>query len=136
MDQKITIDHIGWITNDVELFEKFWVSILGFERVWESDLSNDLTIALFNIPGGAKCYRYKRGDIVIEVHKFTLESNFELTRFDRYGINHIGLHLEDRKKFLEGFKGGTHIFHNPKGWDNIFIRDFEGNWVELKETFK
>jgi catechol 2,3-dioxygenase-like lactoylglutathione lyase family enzyme len=127
------IDHIGWITNDVEKFESFWVDILGFEKVWKSHLSEDLAKTLFGVDYGADCLRYKKDDIVIEVHKFDKPVKEEEQHFLKYGINHIALFVQSRADFLKQYPFTTHIYHNPGGWDNIFIQDFEGNWIELKE---
>lgn len=130
------IDHVGWITNDVAEFEKFWVDILGFEKVWESRLSPELAHTLFGVGYGASCLRYKHGDDVIEVHKFDVPVEINSTSFIKHGINHIALLVDDRQEFLKKHDFTTHVYHNPKGWDNIFIQDFEGNWIELKEVFK
>jgi len=127
------LDHIGWITNDVKKFEEFWVDILGFKKIWQSHLSEDLAKTLFGVDYGAECLRYQYGDLVIEVHVFDRPVPKDNQHFIKYGINHIALFVESRKDFLKRYNFTTHVYHNPKGWDNIFIRDFEGNWIELKE---
>jgi len=129
----IKLDHIGWITNDPRKFEDFWVTILGFKKVWESWLSPELTKTLFGVNCGAACYRYKKDNIVLEVHQFAMDVKEHRNNFVRFGLNHIALFVPSRKKFLKQYDFDTRVFHNPKGWDNIFIRDFEGNWIELKE---
>lgn len=133
---KIKLDHVGWVTSDPEKFEAFWVDILGFEKIWESYLSSELAQTLFGINHGARCLRYKKGDLTIEAHVFDEPVIGLPILFDRFGLNHIALHVEDRQEFLEQYDFDTYVYHNPKGWDNIFVRDFEGNWIELKETFK
>ena len=130
---KILIDHIGWITNDPNKFEAFWVDILGFNKIWESWLTPQLARTLFGVKCGAKCLRYQKDDIVIEIHQFNRKVKEHANHFVRFGLNHVALFVPSRKEFLAQYKFETHIFHNPKGWDNIFIRDFEGNWIELKE---
>ena len=77
--------------------------------------------------------RYKRGGMVIEIHCFNKKVKESSQKFNRFGINHICLFVEDRKKFLKKYKFDAKIYHNPKGHLNIFIRDFEKNWIELKE---
>jgi len=133
---KMKLDHVGWVTNDPEKFEAFWVDVLGFEKVWESYLPPELARTLFGIGCGARCLRYRRGDLTIEVHAFDEPVVERHTAFDRFGLNHIALHVEDRHEFLKQHDFDTYVYHNPKGWDNIFVRDFEGNWIELKETFE
>ena len=130
------IDHVGWITNDLKKFEGFWVKTLGFKKVWQSHLSSELTRTLFRLPGGARCLRYQKGKVTIECHVFDRPVAKNKLPFNRFGLNHICLWVRNRQEFLKKHSFQTDIYHNPKGWDNIFIRDFEGNWIELKETFK
>ncbi|SRR5258706_11615158 len=126
------LDHVGWVTNNLELFEKFWVEILGFKKIFESIIPNKMNQVLFGCDS-AYCARYKKGSITLEVHVYDeLVRERELS-FNQFGINHIALHVPSRKEFLELYDFDKRIYHNPKGWDNIFIRDFEGNWIELRE---
>jgi catechol 2,3-dioxygenase-like lactoylglutathione lyase family enzyme len=127
------IDHVGWVTNDIQKFEGFWVKILGFKKIWESNLSPTMTQVLYGLNYGAKCARYQKGEMVVECHVFAQPVRVHKLPFARFGLNHICLHVESRKKFLKQYPFKTRIYHNPKGWDNVFIRDFEGNWIELKE---
>jgi len=129
------IDHVGWVTNDLQKFEDFWVKTLGFKKIWESHLTSEMTLALFAI-GGARCLRYQKDQVIVECHVFDTPVAKNKLPFQRFGLNHICLWVENRQEFLKKYSFQTHIYHNPKGWDNIFIRDFEGNWIELKETFK
>lgn len=135
-NQKITLDHVGWITNNPELFEKFWVDIIGFKKVYESKLSIELSQCLFNIPSEASCRKYQLGDMFIEIHVFDLPSERKELLFNRFGINHICWHLENRQAFLKEHNLKAKIYNNPNNYQNIFIQDFEGNWIELRETFK
>lgn len=132
---KIKIDHIGWVSNNLQKFEDFWVKILGFKKIWESNLTPEMVRTLFGINCGSRCLRYQKNTLTIECHLFD-KPLYQITpSFEKFGINHICLHVDNRQEFLKQYSFQTHIYHNPKGWDNIFIRDFEGNWIELKETF-
>jgi hypothetical protein len=87
---------------------------------------------LFGVDYGAFCARYQNGDMVIEVHVYDNFALVEKLRFNKFGLNHIALHVKDREAFLKQYDFDKRIYHNPKGWDNIFIRDFDGNWIELR----
>ena len=128
------LDHVGWVTNDLGLFEKFWVDILGFERIFESHIPPEMNGELFDIHYGAYCARYTKGDITLEVHVYDEPITPRELPFNLYGLNHIALHVEDRPGFLKKYDFDKRIYNNPKGWQNIFIRDFEGNWIELRTT--
>ena len=126
------IDHVGWVTNDIGKFEKFWVKILGFKKVWESYTPPEMASALFGKSTGARVVRYKKGTMTVECHIFDKSTPKSNLNFQKFGINHIALFVKNRKSFLKKYNFKTHIYHNPKGWDNMFIRDFEGNWIELR----
>ncbi len=130
---KIKIDHLGWVTNDLKKFEKFWVKTLGFKKIWESYIPPVMAELLYGKPIGAKCLKYKKDNVIVECHLFDRPTKKSSLNFQRFGLNHIAIHVDNRKKFLKKYNFKTHIYHNPKGWDNIFIRDFEGNWIELRE---
>ena len=134
METQISFKHIGWVTNYPKKFEEFWVDILGFKNIWESKLSSALCKDLFNINCGATCKRYEKNGITIEIHIFDKMVAKNKGNFDHYGLNHICLLVEDRDKFIEEMeKQGieVHTYNNPKGHQNIFIKDLEGNWIEI-----
>jgi len=138
--QSIAIDHIGWITRDIGLFEEFWCRRLGFELVFESYLDSERSRALFGLDVSGTIRRYQRGSVVVEIHQ--LDSIAEASQdFNRFGINHIALHVEDQEAFLREINDGearqvpAHRHANPGGWFNLFIHDFEGNWIEIRESF-
>lgn len=129
------LDHTGFVTSDLELFESFWVKILGFKRIFESYIDPEMNRVLFGLEG-ARAIRYKKDAVVIEVHVY--DDPIKVSKFppfNVFGLNHISLHVKSRKAFLKKYDFDKRVYHNPKGWDNIFIRDFEGNWIELRETF-
>jgi len=133
------LDHIGWVTNNIGLFEHFWCRGLGFEKVWEANIMVEKTRALFRWDGATRAMRYKKGDMTIEIHVFDPPITGENNNFVTFGINHIGLWVEDREKFIDDLteKLGyvdVHKYYDPSGWWNIFIRDYEGNWIELRTT--
>lgn len=130
---KLALDHVGWVTNNLRLFEKFWVDILGFEKIFESQIPNEMNQTLFKCDS-AYCARYRKDFITLEVHVYDEPVVESEQPFNKFGINHIALHVYDREAFLKQYKFDTRIYHNPKGWDNIFIRDFEGNWIEIRTT--
>lgn len=136
------IDHIGWITNDSNMFEAFWCHILGYEEVGRSEMAGEMCLALFGFTSEASIRRYRATNIVgpdIEIHVFKDGSAPASRLFHRFGINHICLHTGgpgSRSEFLSKLPINVrvHCFNNPKGWQNIFIRDYDENWIELRES--
>lgn len=138
---KIKLDHVGWVTTDVELFEKFWCEVLGFKQIKESCLDPKISMKLFkNNAALIRRYNHPDWEVDIEIHWFDVRlktSSLGLS-FARPGINHICLHTGgagSRQKFLETIPKDIklHVYDNPKGWQNIFLQDYEDNWVELRE---
>lgn len=133
------LDHLGFITRDIDKFEAFWCGILGFEKKHESTLTPSMSQELFALPGPAQIRRYVLRDMIVEIHVFPPEQTAAAPQtFNRFGINHLCFHVEDRKRFLSELPSdvSVHVHHNVGGWDNVFINDFDGNWLELRETIK
>ncbi len=135
IDQEFSLDHVGWITKDVDQFEAFWCDNLGFELVFESFLDKERALGLFGLETSGDIRRYQRGAMVIEIHHLDCIADAEQV-FNRFGLNHIALHVEDREAFLSELDETipVHRLQNRGGWYNLFIRDFEGNWIELRES--
>lgn len=137
----IKLDHVGWITSNIGLFELFWVDALGFKQVNESFLTPSMGKILFE-SGPALIRRYRKDGWTtdIEIHQFIHSSSGEWGNdFQTQGINHICLHTGgpgSRETFLRSLPDNIqhYVYDNPKGWKNIFIRDYEGNWIELREN--
>jgi len=141
----LCLDHIGWITFDIEKFERFWCNVLGYECIHTSSATEEMTRSLFKADSGAEIKRYHNYHLNstnpdIEIHYFS--DHLDAPKdFHRFGINHICLNTGgqgSRTSFLESLPPEVEvkIYDNPKGWQNIFIRDLEGNWIELREDFE
>lgn len=141
-------DHVGWITENIGLFEEFWCHGLGFELIHTSISDPQMFPALFDSPETAvvRLYKHPSLNINIEIHQVNQSKTFHSCResnsFLQFGINHISLHTGgygSRKEFIKSLTAKVRapievkVFNNPKGWENIFIRDLEGNWIELRE---
>lgn len=132
------IDHIGFITRDVQRFEAFWCSVLKFECKHISTLSREAAQTLFGIDAEASIKRYFYGDMSVEIHDFGKNTVEASQSFARFGINHFCFYVSDRDEFIKNLPSNVAIkvFDNPGGWKNIFIRDYEDNWIELRTTIK
>ena len=124
------LKHTGWLSNNVDLFERFWCGLLGFEMVWESK-GKEMFKTLFDIDSEGTVRRYEKDGITIEVHFFEEKAPENNGSFFNKGINHFCLLVDDRDKFLKTYPFDKRIYDNPKGHQNIFIKDFEGNFIEI-----
>lgn len=129
-------DHIGWTTNNIEKFESFWCGVLGFVLEAKSSLTPEMAKVLFDIESPAvEIRRYRKDTMVVEIHAFP-EPALAHQRFDRFGISHMCLHVDNREDFLASLPSWVAIrkYKNPKGWDNVFILDAEKNIIEVRTT--
>lgn len=128
------IDHVGYITNNIEKFESFWCDILGFKRVLKKEISSELTLALFGINDGGEVVKYNNGSVNIEIHNFNNDTNDLDIKFNNKGLNHICLKVDNKDMYLNKLPKGVvqKTYHNPGGWINNFILDWEGNWIEIR----
>jgi catechol 2,3-dioxygenase-like lactoylglutathione lyase family enzyme len=134
----VKVDHIGLVTNDIERFEDFWVKGMGFNKIREVTLRPEKVRALFGMDKKAKAYIYQKEGVRIEVHVFNPPLEIENMDFDRFGVNHVSLYVDSKEQFIQllRFKIGNidvRKFQDPGGWYNIFVRDFDGNWIEIRE---
>lgn len=128
--------HVGWVTNNIDLFERFWCGQLGFEQAWESHLTTEMCQTLFGINVGATCRRYEGHGTTIEIHCFDEKVDEEKYPFNRFGIHHICLNVDDRDRFLKMLQCEKYIYDNPShGHQNVFINDLEGNWIEIYQQY-
>jgi catechol 2,3-dioxygenase-like lactoylglutathione lyase family enzyme len=130
----ISLKHIGLVSSSIELFEKFWVDLMGFDYVWESKLPLDLCKKLFDIDYCAICRKYQKDYITLEVHVFEKENKDKCNNFNINGFNHFCILVDNRDEFIEKLeKKGIEVkkYDNPKGHQNIFVKDYEGNFIEI-----
>jgi glycosyltransferase involved in cell wall biosynthesis len=132
--KKFKFQHVGWVTNNIDLFERFWVDRMGFKRVYESEGGGEMYKTLFDLDVYAYLRRYEKDGIVIEVHWFNPPVPEDKIEFYKRGINHACIWVDDRERFLKLYPWDKRVFNNPKGHQNVFIRDIEGNWIEIYAT--
>ena len=137
------IDHIGWVTSNAEQFESFWCDVLGFKLVKEALFPAWKVALLFKSDCDVKVKRYHHPDMTpdIEIHVFPDKEIMPASiHFQRQGINHICLETGkygSRQSFLDGLPDTViqHTCRDPGGWENVFLQDFERNWIEIREDF-
>lgn len=131
--------HAGFVTSDVPLFERFWCGVLGFVR--EADRVHEAAkfTRLFGIRTGGRMIRYCKDACIIEIHSFDRGiADTPDFGYDRYGLNHICLAVDSKEEFLKRLPPDVErtTYLDPGGWTNLLVRDYEGNWVEIREEKK
>lgn len=135
------LHHIGWNTTDPELFEKFWVNLIGYELTFTSYLDQRRASQLFGFRSTAEIRRYSHPDYQlpeIEIHCFKRPDKAPRS-FKQEGITHVCLQVEDRETFIDNLRKNKCKVNecentsNGKCWKNYFVQDFENNWIEIRE---
>lgn len=129
--KKFEFKHVNWITTNIDLFERFWCDLMGFKKIFEFGPAKEMFKTLFDIDAEGVVRRYEKDGITIEAHYFNPLPQDEKIEFFRKGINHVCLLVEDRDSFLKMHPFDKKVYDNPKGHQNVFIKDFEGNWIEI-----
>ena len=134
MLSEISLEHVGFVTCNIPIFEAFWVDKLGFKKVWTSVIPQTKIKYLFGIDDTAICQRYEKDNVTLEIHQFAKTEIMRIDGFKKYGLNHICLHVKNREKFVKKYDIKAIIYEDKERKKNYFMRDYESNWIELRET--
>lgn len=138
MKDEIKFNHIGIFTGHHKRLLDFYMPVLGFKKEYQTVLSKEVMYLIFGIPYECHMVKLIGGGIVLEV--FWLD-NYKLKSAGRWmsGYNHFGLEVKDRDRFIKRlrarFKAGI-IKVDRGGHFVYFIRDPDGNLIEVKEALK
>ena len=123
------VHHIALICRSKENVDRFYRDLLGLERTRSFTVSAELSRGLFGFDREFQAFMYLRDDITFEI--FVVEGPAVI----RPHLHHVGLEVEDRKKFLKKCREmQVQIMEVPKEGKIItMIKDFDGNIFEIKE---
>ena len=132
------IEHVGYVTDDQAKFERFWCDIMGYSKVRAGSLTVELCRELFGLDDTARTVRYANsgGGPDIEIHVFAAGAVYRsVAMFYRFGLNHIAIKVADKVQWAHSLPKDIQQkwYDNPGGWKNLFIRDYEGNWIEVRD---
>jgi catechol 2,3-dioxygenase-like lactoylglutathione lyase family enzyme len=121
--------HAGLVSSSEDRADRFFGSVLGFEKTRRSELSAELANRLFGVDGGCEIVYYGGGDLELEVFLIALPDGAASR------IGHLCLEVESRAEVLERCEAmGVPVRRAPKGDSLIvFIEDDDGNLFEIKE---
>jgi catechol 2,3-dioxygenase-like lactoylglutathione lyase family enzyme len=124
------VHHSGLACRSEETADRFYEKFLGMKKLERKTVPAALSGAFFGIPSDLTVLNYVLDDVYLEV--FVHES----ARPAAGSPCHICLEVEGLKAFLERARAmSVPIMRARKGdrWVT-FIRDFDGNLFEIKET--
>lgn len=123
------VQHVALVCRSEENSDRFYRDLLGLERTRSFTVPAELSRGLFGFDCSFEALTYLKDDINFEV--FVVKEAV----VTRPHLHHVGLEVEDRKKFLERCREmQVQIMEIPKGEKVItMIKDFDGNLFEIKE---
>jgi catechol 2,3-dioxygenase-like lactoylglutathione lyase family enzyme len=124
------VSHIGLACRSEETADRFYEKFLGMKKLERKTVPAALSGTFFGIPSDLTVLNYVRDDIYFEV--FIHESARPAAGFPA----HICLEVKYLEAFLERARAmDVSVIRAPKGdrWIT-FVRDFDGNLLEVKET--
>ena len=124
------VRHYGLACRSEQTADRFYEKFLGMKKLDRKNVPAALSGTFFGIPADLMVLNYMSDDIYFEV--FIHESGRPATG----SSTHICLEVEDLESFLERARVmGVPVIRAPRGdrWVT-FVRDFDGNLFEMKET--
>lgn len=134
----IKFNHIGIFTGHHKRLLDFYRSALGFKKEYQTILPGEVMYPIFGIPHECHMVKLIGGGIALEI--FWLD-DYKLKSAGRWmsGYNHFGLEVKGRDRFIKRLKTRfkAKIIKADRGGHFVyFIRDPDGNLIEVKEALK
>jgi catechol 2,3-dioxygenase-like lactoylglutathione lyase family enzyme len=139
------LHHVAINTPDIERLSDFYVKVLGFEVVaqteWREAAQLDRLVGLDR--SAAKVQMLKGGNLYIELFEYTepgCRDGRDMRRANDRGLVHICLDVTDLPKEYERVKAAGMTFHcEPQSFFDgkiltTYGRDPDGNIIELQEV--
>jgi catechol 2,3-dioxygenase-like lactoylglutathione lyase family enzyme len=125
----MVLDHVGIMSEDEDSADRFYIGILGLEKIKESSVSPELAQQLFSFGHEIKMLVYGKAGLKVEVFiipGFTPSSP---------SVPHFCIQVPDLTGFIEmAKKEGVRVIAAERGGRTVFFaQDFSENRIELKQ---
>ena len=124
------LHHVALACSSPERAERFYHDILGLSKIKTFRLSKELSEQIFEISHEYEMITYGSDLFIIELF-ITPPSKIEVGV-----VNHFCLQVDDREELLKKCESVGLEVKRIKKEDSIvtFIKDFDGNLIEIKES--
>ena len=124
----MVLEHVGIMNVDEEGALRFYMGILGFEKIKESSVSPELASQLFSFDREIRMLVFGNERLKVEI--------FIVAGFTRPSpsVPHFCIQMPDLPGFLEkAKKAGVRVITAERGGRTVyFVEDFSGNRIEVK----
>jgi catechol 2,3-dioxygenase-like lactoylglutathione lyase family enzyme len=133
----VAFNHVGQCVSDLARAKRFYVEVLGFVEEREIHPPDDLTARLLRLeaPLDTTATYLRRDGLVLELLHFGVPGRTEAFRprsMNEPGLTHISLSVEDLDDVLARIEaGGGEVLHDSDIGNGVFVRDPEGQLIEL-----
>ncbi len=136
-----SFSHTGVTVTDFNRAVRFYWDVFGAPLVGVSDAPADRVQGFFGVKGGGTCkigWIRIPGGAVIEIFHFEPQLPPEAIVWNRVGWTHICLNVRGIQKWYEYLvRKGVQIVsppeQSPRGHWLFFVKDFDGNLIEITD---
>jgi hypothetical protein len=126
MSKEILLNHVAVECVDQQSADLFFMTILGMKKIKSTQLSKELSAAIFMIDSPVAFQSYDNGNMRIEVFIHTSKQGSS--------FRHLCLEVENKNDFIARctHHGLKPFFVEKDGKQLLFVRDFSENLYEIK----
>jgi catechol 2,3-dioxygenase-like lactoylglutathione lyase family enzyme len=139
-----SFSHVGITVSDFNRAVRFYWDVFGAPLVGVSDAPADRVRGFFGVEGGGTCkigwVRFA-GGAVVEIFHFEPQRPPQAVAWNRVGLTHICLNVRGIHRWHAYLVGkGVEIVsppeQSPRGHWLFFVKDFDGNLIEITDLGK
>ena len=137
-----SFSHVGITVSDFNRAVRFYWNVFGCPLVGVSDAPADRVAGFFGVPGGGTCkigWIRIPGGAVIEIFHFEPQLPAHVVEWHRRGLTHICVNVRGIRRWYEYLSkvDGIEIVgppeQSPRGHWLFFVKDFDGNLIEITD---
>ena len=136
-----SFSHTGITVSDFNRAVRFWWEVFGCPLVGVSDAPADRVAGFFGVAGGGTCkigWIRIPGGAVIEIFHFDPALPPQQVEWGRIGLTHICLNVRGTRRWHDYLaRKGVEIVgppeQSPRGHWLFFVKDFDGNLIEITD---
>lgn len=137
-----SFSHTGITVSNFNKAVRFYWEVFGCPLVGVADTPSDRVRAFFDVPGDAPACKIGwirvPGGAVLEIFEFQPQQPSLTMRWNRVGLTHISFNVRNLQQWHEYLSSkGIDILsrpeRSPRGHSFFFVRDLDGNLIELMD---
>ena len=138
-----SFSHVGITVSDFNKAVQFYWDVFGCPLVGVADTPPDRVRSFFAVTGAAepRCkigWIRVPGGAVLEIFEFQPQLSADVIKWNRVGLTHISFNVRNLDKWYvdlsrKGVECVSKPERSPRGHSFFFVKDFDGNLIELMD---